>query len=267
MQIAIFGGSFDPPHIGHEMIIKKALKLLRIDMLFVIPTWLSPFKNSFKATPQQRFELVKNAWGAIKGVHVVDFEIAQKRAVSTYESVCKIKKEFNPTKIYLIIGADSYEQISQWNQSEKLLEMVKLVVATRSGHSVGGLKILDINANISSSKLRENLDILMIPNAIQDEVLKIYTTRNSMQQRVEKIVQILDEKKGEDIAVFDMSDKEYFVERVIIATTLGERHGSALLNELKDRLKNDGEEFLHVDETGEWVVVDLGDILIQCTRP
>ena len=49
MNVAIYGGSFDPPHIGHEEIIKQALKTLDIEQLFVVPTYLNPFKNRFFA--------------------------------------------------------------------------------------------------------------------------------------------------------------------------------------------------------------------------
>ena len=89
-----------------------------------------------------------------------------------------------------------------------------------------------------------------------------------MKERIERIVTVLDEKKAENIQVFDMRGKDYFVEQVVIATTLGERHGIALLDDLKNSLKSHGEEFLHVDPaTGEWVVVDLGDILVHLMTP
>lgn len=84
-----------------------------------------------------------------------------------------------------------------------------------------------------------------------------------MNQRIETIISILDDKKAENIQVFDMRDKDYFVEDVIIATTLGERHGFALLEDLKDGLKEDGEEFLNIDADNEWIVIDLGDMLIH----
>lgn len=84
----------------------------------------------------------------------------------------------------------------------------------------------------------------------------------SLESRVESIIAILDEKKAEAIEVFDMNS-EYFVSKVIIATTMGERHALSLLDELKNRLKPAGEEFLGVESSDEWVVIDLGDILIH----
>ncbi|EAH5553454.1 ribosome silencing factor [Campylobacter upsaliensis] len=84
-----------------------------------------------------------------------------------------------------------------------------------------------------------------------------------MQERITAITQILDEKKAEDIEIFDMRGGEYFVSFVIIATTLGERHALSLIDELKTKLKAKGEEFLNIESSEQWSVIDLGDILIH----
>ncbi len=86
-----------------------------------------------------------------------------------------------------------------------------------------------------------------------------------MENRVENIVSILDSKKAEDIQTFDMRGQDYFVEQVVIATTLGERHGSSLLIDLKKGLND--ESFLHIEDENEWIVIDLGDILIHLMTP
>ncbi len=86
-------------------------------------------------------------------------------------------------------------------------------------------------------------------------------------QRVEKIVSLLDEKKAENIQAFDLKDSDYFVEKVIIASTLGERHGPALLEYLKKLLKEMNERILFIEESEEWIVIDLGDLLIHIMSP
>jgi len=83
-----------------------------------------------------------------------------------------------------------------------------------------------------------------------------------MNKRIEKIVNILDDKKAENIESFDLKDKDYFVDAVVIATTMGQKHGFALLNDLKNKLKPE-ETFLFVEESDDWTVIDLGDILIH----
>jgi len=84
-----------------------------------------------------------------------------------------------------------------------------------------------------------------------------------MENRIKNIVKTLDEKKALDIETFDLKDKDYFVDAVVIATTMGTKHGYALLDDLKKKLKPMGEEFLFTEESDDWTVIDLGDILIH----
>jgi ribosome-associated protein len=87
-----------------------------------------------------------------------------------------------------------------------------------------------------------------------------------LQNRIEKITQVLDKNKAESIEVFDLRDKNYFVDYAIIASSLGSRHTIALLDHLKNDLKPE-ETFNNVDESGDWIVIDLGDILIHIMTP
>ncbi len=84
-----------------------------------------------------------------------------------------------------------------------------------------------------------------------------------MENRIKKITAILDEKKAENIETIDLTGKGYLVDQVVIATTLNGKHAYSLTNYLKDGLKPDGEEFLRIDETDDWTIIDLGDILIH----
>jgi ribosome-associated protein len=87
-----------------------------------------------------------------------------------------------------------------------------------------------------------------------------------LDKRVEKISEVLDTNKAESIEVFDLRDKDYFVDYVIIASSLGTKHTQALLDYLKKGLKPE-EKYFHVDESDDWIVVDLGDILIHIMTP
>jgi ribosome silencing factor RsfS/YbeB/iojap len=85
----------------------------------------------------------------------------------------------------------------------------------------------------------------------------------NMDDRIERIVTFLDSKKAENIEVFNLEDIDYLAKRVVIANSLGGKHSASLAVQLKDELKPLGEEFLHVDESDDWVVIDLGDILVH----
>jgi len=84
-----------------------------------------------------------------------------------------------------------------------------------------------------------------------------------MEERLKRIVDLLDARKAENIEVFDLTDKGYITNQVVIATALNTKHSLALLGHLKDELKPAGEEFVRTEEDGDWTIIDLGDILIH----
>ena len=78
MKIAIFGGSFDPPHIAHEKIAIEVLKILDIDKLIVIPTFINPFKTKTLLQSEIRLELLKKLFKNISNIIVSDIETSNK---------------------------------------------------------------------------------------------------------------------------------------------------------------------------------------------
>jgi len=80
--------------------------------------------------------------------------------------------------------------------------------------------------------------------------------------RIEKIKELLEEKKAMDVMEYDLKKSDYFVDYVIVATTMANKHADALLDHLKKNLKPQ-EEFLGIDKSNDWIVIDLGDILIH----
>ena len=82
-------------------------------------------------------------------------------------------------------------------------------------------------------------------------------------ERIAKIKELLEDKKALDVMNYDLRDKDYFVDYVIVATTMVDKHAGALLDHLKKSLKPMGETFLGVDSSDDWTVIDLGDVLIH----
>ncbi len=89
----------------------------------------------------------------------------------------------------------------------------------------------------------------------------------TIDERVEVIVSLLDNKKAEEIEVFNLDKVDYIAQRVVLANSLGGKHTEALYEHLKSTLKPQGEEFLIADVSDYWVVADLGDILIHIMTP
>lgn len=244
--VALFGGSFDPPHIGHKAVVEAALQLNGVTKVVVMPTYLSPFKRSSYLSANERYRLLKEMFQGMDRVEISTFEIEQKRKVASIESVEYLLESY--AKIYLIIGADNLASLTRWHRYDELEQKVTFVIATRGGIEIPkGYRTLNVDEDISSTQIRK----------------KRVTT---LQERIQRITDILDTNKAEKIEVFDLRDKEYIVDYAIIASSLGTRHTLALLDHLKKGIKPE-EQFNNVDESGDWVVIDLGDILIHIMTP
>lgn len=178
MNIAIFGGSFDPVHIGHEKIINKLSHIEYVNKIIVVPTFLNPFKKKFLIQPEDRFKILHHMYDANPNIEISDFEINRKEATPSIITVEHYKKIYNPKKIYLIIGSDNLKTLHLWDSFEKLNELVEFMVVNRDGYEAKNdiirFKTINMNINISSSSLREKLDLKYIPKKIQQKVNDIW---------------------------------------------------------------------------------------------
>lgn len=176
MQLAVFGGSFDPVHIAHEAIVNEAIKELDIDKLIVVPTFLNPFKNSYHFEPNVREQLLKKVFFKTAKVEICDYEIKQKRAVYSIETIKYLKNLYNPSKIYLIIGADNVKGLDKWSCINELKSLVDFVVASRNGfidNDFTKFKNLKVDIDISSTKLRDKIDLNFIPIQIKEDIINL----------------------------------------------------------------------------------------------
>jgi len=174
--VAIFGGSFDPPHKGHQRIVEKAIEVLDIDKLIVVPAYLNPFKTSSMANAQQRLKWSHLVFDEIPNVIVDDYEIKEGKSTTTEQSV----KHFNilyDVK-YLIIGSDNLSTLTKWHQFEWLNTHITWVIVTREGHplKLNGLKrynTITLDAEVSSSDIRAYKDLHYIDKKIKKSVKDI----------------------------------------------------------------------------------------------
>jgi len=178
MAIAIFGGSFDPPHAGHVAVVERALQTLPIDTLYVVPAYVNPFKNGTHAPPELRLKWLKRIFETSERVRISDFEIAEGRPVPTIETVRHFR-QLDPS-IYLIVGSDNLDTLAKWHDFETLDSLVTWVVATRSGHEKSGtLRYLDVDVDISSTELRALEKTHLIPETVRREIEHYYKDLNA----------------------------------------------------------------------------------------
>ena len=174
--IAIFGGSFDPPHLGHQQIVEKAIQTLDIEKLLVVPAYLNPFKTSSLASAQMRLNWCRELFDDIPNIIVNDYEIKEGKSTVTSQTV----KHLNQTYLvkYLIIGADNLSTLTQWHAFEWLNETITWVIVTREDHRLDTdvlkkWKLLSIAFPVSSTQIREEKDLQYIDTKIQDSVREL----------------------------------------------------------------------------------------------
>jgi len=178
VQVAIFGGSFDPVHTAHESIVYEAINSLDIDKIIIVPTYLNPFKSSFHLEPKTRFNLLKKVFKNNSKIDICDYEIKQNRSVYSFETVNYLKNLYKPSKIFIIIGADNVKDLDKWYKIEELKNIAQFVIATREGYKFDNTSFLtlDVNVDISSTILRNELNLDFIPIQIKEDILNLQNT-------------------------------------------------------------------------------------------
>ncbi len=186
IKVAIFGGSFDPPHQGHQDIVSRALELLDIDKLIIVPTFLNPFKHTSLASAKQRLQWCRKLFESIDRVEVSDYEISL--AEPTYSSVSiKYFQRFYSVD-YFIIGADNLESIRKWDSFDWINKELTWAVATRKGYQLetemlSRWVLLDVDMDISATNIRACNDLKHVDKRIIQSVNTIIQNKEHNDNR------------------------------------------------------------------------------------
>ncbi len=179
--VAIFGGSFDPPHLGHQQIVKEAVKSLDVDKLLVVPAYLSPFKISSLASATQRLTWCHTLFDTVDNVLVEDYEIKEGKSTTTSQSIQHFNIEYDVK--YLIIGSDNLSTLTSWYNFKWLNMHIVWVVVTRENHSLETenlreWRILTLDAPISSTEIRKEKLLQYVDKKIEQSVKEILKGQN-----------------------------------------------------------------------------------------
>lgn len=143
-RIGIFGGSFDPVHLGHLWIAEAATEQLHLDRLRWIPTATQPLKPEGPvASNEQRLEMLRLAIAGRHGHEVDDREIRRRGISYTVDTVAEMRREFPQAQLFLVIGSDSLQSIRRWHEPERLLADVELAVVQRGGEEPIDFSVLE----------------------------------------------------------------------------------------------------------------------------
>lgn len=131
-RIGIFGGTFNPPHLGHIQAAQCALDVLRLDKLLLIPDRIAPHKQlpDNSATSQQRLEMLRIAVRHPK-MEVSDIEMQREGPSYTYKTINQLRVRYPEAKLYLLMGTDMFLSFPEWREFRQIQKQVTLAVMYR----------------------------------------------------------------------------------------------------------------------------------------
>lgn len=129
MKIAILGGSFDPPHVGHMLVAAQVKKLLNIDKVWLMPTFSHPFQKSLSPA-KDRLAMTK----LLEDDQIIasDFEIVKKGVSYTINTLDQLSKLHPLDTFFWIIGSDQIDDFPKWNRWEEIIQKYHLIVYARN---------------------------------------------------------------------------------------------------------------------------------------
>ena len=130
-KIAIYGGSFDPPHKGHKLLAENLAGVCGADRVIIIPTALSPFKSSSSATAEDRLTMCKAFFNEALFT-ISDIEIRRGGKSYTVDTLTQIKEENPDAELFLFMGDDMLLSFDKWYRYEEILKKATIVCACRT---------------------------------------------------------------------------------------------------------------------------------------
>jgi nicotinate-nucleotide adenylyltransferase len=132
MNIGILGGTFDPIHAGHLIVAETAREALGLEKVLFVPAGVPVHRDLTEASAEDRYRMVLLAIAGNPGFAASDFETKRQGPSFSYETVRRFSEQYGTeAKLYLILGADAFQEIGTWYKINSLARLVTFVVAGR----------------------------------------------------------------------------------------------------------------------------------------
>jgi nicotinate-nucleotide adenylyltransferase len=161
-RIGLFGGSFDPVHLGHLLVAQAAIEELVLARLYFIPAAQSPFKPESRPAPAaDRLRLLRLALAGRTNCEVDDQEIKRGGVSYTIDSLRNYARRFPQVELFYLIGADNVATLTKWREAAELSRLAEFVAIPRPGQSpvsfpppFRGRRLTGFPFGVSSSQIR-----------------------------------------------------------------------------------------------------------------
>lgn len=188
MNITLFGGSFNPPHIGHEIVLTQAFDFIpNLSQIWLLPTFQHTFaKNNDLAPAEHRLKMAQLLTNS--RIKVEACEINQKMSGQTIDAVQFLQKKYPQHQFSFLMGSDQLKAFDLWNNWQTLLELIPFHIYPRVGYPFKPLypnmnpleHPLQVITNISSTVIRQRLKAKLTINHLVPEKITEYITANQL---------------------------------------------------------------------------------------
>ncbi len=227
-KIAIFGGTFNPVHIGHRHILDAALQAVALDRVFVVPTRIPPHKQAHSlCSGDDRAEMCRLAFADLKNIEVSDYELNNEGKSYSFYTVQHFKDLYPDAELYFIMGSDMLLSFHEWFRYRDILELTNIISISREDelgreeleryiaeYGLPEEKIVISDAKpieLSSTQLRERLaEGLDCENYLAPAVLEYINSKNLYSNEEKELMP--DKKKYSEYKEFiknNLSKKRY----------------------------------------------------------
>ncbi len=181
MRIGVFGGSFDPTHVGHLVVAEAAADVLGLDRVHFVPTLAQPLKmEAHSAAPEDRVAMLRAAI-ADNPRFVLDLrEIDRGGASYTVDTLRALRRDYPDDRLSLLVGADTARDLPEWREAEQLPQLACVVVLSRPGAEVPENGIvsrsitvpaIDVSATYVRETVRRGRSVrYLVPPAVADYI-------------------------------------------------------------------------------------------------
>jgi len=177
LRLGLFGGTFDPPHLGHLVVAQDAVDALRLDRLLMVPAGVPPHKTDRVISPAPlRLEMVKAITAGNPSLGVSEVELSRGGPSFSVDTLAHYRDLYPDGEIFFIMGADQAETFDTWHEPEKVASLATLVVMARegsrelSGHFVPvPVTRMDISATEIRNRVRVGRSIrYLVPEEVRE---------------------------------------------------------------------------------------------------
>jgi nicotinate-nucleotide adenylyltransferase len=156
-RVAIYGGSFDPPHLGHVLSVAWALSAADVDEVWVIPTWEHAFGKSHGATFEARMAMCRLAFAPFRNVELSDIECRLGGVSRTLDTLQALRASHPDASFRLLVGADVLPTTDRWHRWDDIVELAPPLVVGREGYPASEDCPVSI-PDVSSTEVRAALE-------------------------------------------------------------------------------------------------------------